>query len=357
MALKQRSLSREEEAELARSNKKVKDFHHTEFKEGSCEGSLPRDSQDVWSRSKSSFKDMLIGEIPGAYAQAFEFPNLMDSDAESDDEVSTAELREGLVAVKLSRETKLRIREPWSKAIIVKLVGRTVGFNFLQNKLNQLWKPTGRLDCVDLGNDFFLARFYSKEDLDVVLKRGPWFVGDHFLSIRPWEPFFTPDSADVSMVAVWIRLNRLPIELYEAGVLKQLGEAIGKVLRIDTHTAIEARGKYARLCVQIDINKPLVNTILIGRFEQAVVYEGIQKLCFSCGRVGHRKEACPYTIRKEEQPEATAEKNHAGQVENSREVREDVFAGGMQAMPNGSGTDETEDQYGPWMVVTRKRPG
>nr|POE45152.1 hypothetical protein CFP56_28445 [Quercus suber] len=92
MALKQRSLSREEEAELARSNKKVKDSHHTEFKDGASEGSLPRDSQDVWSLSKSSFKDKLIGEIPGAYTQAFEFSNLMDSDAESYDEASTAEL-------------------------------------------------------------------------------------------------------------------------------------------------------------------------------------------------------------------------------------------------------------------------
>ena len=31
----------------------------------------------------------------------------MDSDVESDDEASTAELREGLVVVKLSRELKL----------------------------------------------------------------------------------------------------------------------------------------------------------------------------------------------------------------------------------------------------------
>ena len=191
----------------------------------------------------------------------------------------------------------------------MKLVGRSVGFNFLQNKLNQLWKPVGLLDCVELGNDFFLARFYSKEDLDVVLKRGPWFIRGHVLSIRPGELFFKPDSVDVSLIAVWIRLNGLPIELYEAGVLKQLSEAIGRVLRIDTHTAMEARGKYARLCVQIDANKPLINTILIGWFEQAVVYEGIQKLCFSCGRIGHRKDACPYTICKEEISEATAEKH------------------------------------------------
>ena len=79
---------------------------------------------------------------------------------------------------------------------------------------------------------------------------------------------------------MWIRLDELPIELYEAKVLKQIGEDVGKVLRIDTHTTIEARGKYTRLYIQIDINKPLVNTILIDRFEQAVVYEGIQKLCF-----------------------------------------------------------------------------
>ena len=154
------------------------------------------------------------------------------------------------------------------------------------------------MDCVDLGYGFFLVRFFAKKDLDNVLRRGPWFIGDQFLSIRPWEPFFKPSMANVSLIAVWIRLCELPFELYEAEVLKQIGESIGKVLRIDSHTAMEARGKYARLCIQIDINKPLVNTILIGRFEQAVTYEGIQSLCFSCGRLGHKVEACPYTIRK-----------------------------------------------------------
>lgn len=78
------------------------------------------------------------------------------------------------------------------------------------------------------------------------------------------------------------------IEYYDIEALKEIGQAIGTVLQIDTHTAIEARGRYARLCVQVDIDKPLIYTILIGRFQQLIVYEGIGKLCFSCGRVSYQ---------------------------------------------------------------------
>ncbi|KAK9993883.1 hypothetical protein SO802_023586 [Lithocarpus litseifolius] len=73
------------------------------------------------------------------------------------------------------------------------------------------------------------------------------------------------------------------------------------VLRIDSHTATEARGKYARICIQIDVNKPLVNTICIRRFEQAVTYKGIHSLYFSCGRLGQRVDRCSNMIRKEKE--------------------------------------------------------
>ena len=77
-----------------------------------------------------------MGEIPGAYVKAFDFSDLMDMEANSDDDVEG--FREELAAMKLSRETKLCIRKPWSKALIIKLYGRAVGFNFLQSKLNLL---------------------------------------------------------------------------------------------------------------------------------------------------------------------------------------------------------------------------
>ena len=130
-----------------------------------------------------------------------------------------------------------------------------------------------------------------------MLEKGPWFIGENFLSIRPWEPYFKTSTASVTSIAVWIRFNELPIEYYETQTLKQIGSTIGTVLRIDTHTAVEAQGRYARLCVQFDVSKPLITSVQIGEFEQSVIFESIQRLCFSCGRLGHRKKSCLYSIR------------------------------------------------------------
>ena len=141
-----------------------------------------------------------MGEIPGAYVKAFDFSDLMDMEANLDDDVEG--LREELATMKLSRETKLYIKKPWSNALIIKLYGRAVRFNFLQSKLNLLWKLAWRIDYVALGKDFYSVRFSVKNDMDAILKNGPWFIGGHFLSIRPWEPFFKPTCASVSSIAV-----------------------------------------------------------------------------------------------------------------------------------------------------------
>ena len=159
----------------------------------------------------------------------------------------------------------------------------------------------GRIDCVGLGKEFFLVRFLVKEDYNLVLEKGPLFIGEHFLSIRSWVPNFRPSASNVSSIVVWVRLNELPI-YYQVEALKEIGSTIRTILWIDTHTALESRGRYARICVQINVEKPLITTLLIGNFEQPIIYEGIHKLCFSCGRIEHRKEACPHIIRPAQPP-------------------------------------------------------
>ena len=184
------------------------------------------------------------------------------------------------------------------------------------------------------GEIFFLIRFSCSEDFDFVLRGGPWFIGGHYLAIMPWEPYFKAFEAKLSFVAVWVRLLKLPMEFYEASILKEIGSVIGPVLRIDSFTASETRGGYARLCVQINLDKPLITSIRIGRLVQRVMYEGVSLLCFNCGRLGHKKESCCYQVK---------------QVTTEKEV---------QPAPR---TDKTREEiqsdvnYNPWLVVTRKK--
>ena len=60
-------LSREEEVELARSNKKVKDVHHTGFSTSQRESQLHQYRNTFSLGNGSSFKDKIVGEIPGDY--------------------------------------------------------------------------------------------------------------------------------------------------------------------------------------------------------------------------------------------------------------------------------------------------
>ena len=137
----------EEQEELTRSNKKVKNVGHAGFQEGLDMPSSSH-SNGSWNQT-GTFKDKLVGEVPSAYTQAFSFEDSMEDDIDSEDKVEN--LREGLVAVKFSKDLKNEIRCPWTRALIVKVYGRSVGFNFIQNKLLTMWKLTERLDCVGLG--------------------------------------------------------------------------------------------------------------------------------------------------------------------------------------------------------------
>ena len=348
------ALSCEEEAKLHRSTKTVKGYHH--FKPPSAPHTKGYDPvpPSGLNEPKISFKDKLVGEIPGAYAQAFDLSHQLDDEMESDLEMEA--LRDDLAAIKLSKELRLRIKALWSNGLIVKVIGRSVDFSFLHSKIMALWKPMGNIDYVDLSCEFYPIRFSVKEDYDQVLRKGPWFIGQHFLSIRPWEPNFRLDEANIASIAVWVRLPKLLIEYYNPGALKEIGKAIGNVLHIDSHTAMESSGRYTHFCVQVDIDRPLVNTILIGNFQQAVIYKGIRRLCFSCGWVGHCWEACSYTIKP-------APAGNAGQGIETCGLHENVQAtstSDSQAPDTETNTttaQSEEDVFGPWMVVTRKKHG
>ncbi|XP_019234545.1 PREDICTED: uncharacterized protein LOC109215004 [Nicotiana attenuata] len=195
----------------------------------------------------------------------------------------------------LSVEEKHRLYQPWQHAVIIMVYGRKVEHQLLRQKVYALWKPTENLPLIDLGSDFFLLKFQKEENKIHALQGGPWFVLNHFLSIRQWEPKFKASETKLTTSAVWLRLPELPTEFYDYQILQKLGQKIGKFLSMDTCTSSTTRRQYARLCVEVLLDQPLKTHLYIGHHKQIILYEGLNLLCINCGRMGHNQRTCNYT--------------------------------------------------------------
>jgi hypothetical protein len=143
-----------------------------------------------------------------------------DSEASDDDELPIPEEEDDLCpTIVLTREEKARLRKPWKQALIIKLLGRSIGYNYLSMRLKQLWAPKGKFSLIDIGNDYYVARFHLKEDYDYALTGGPWPIADHYLTVRKWRPNFKPAEDVITKVAAWVRIPGLSLELFMAASL------------------------------------------------------------------------------------------------------------------------------------------
>lgn len=131
--------------------------------------------------------------------------------------------------------------------------------------------------------------------MHIALHEGPWFVLNHFLPVRQWEPKFLASEAELTYSAIWSGLPELTTEFYDLEILQKVGSKLGKLLKIDTCTSTATRGRYARICIEVAIEKPLKTHVFIGSHKQIIHYEGLNLLCVSCGRLGHHTRICPYT--------------------------------------------------------------
>ena len=91
-----------------------------------------------------------------------------------------------ILVLKLSKDEEDRIRKPKRRCLIIKLLGRKVGFQLLEQKLLQLWRGIGIFKLMDLDNGFYLVKFSNIEDQDYMLIEGPKMIFDHYLTIQEW---------------------------------------------------------------------------------------------------------------------------------------------------------------------------
>ncbi|XP_057738256.1 uncharacterized protein LOC130955425 [Arachis stenosperma] len=254
--------------------------------------------------------------------------------------------------IPISKEEFNEWCKPWKAALIVKVLGKRVHQGFIEQRLNRDWVKKGRINIIDMDRDYFLVHFSDEEDYTHALLGGPWMIAGHYLIVQRWRLFFLSSESAVRKIAAWIRIPNLPIELYNHHFLWRVGSTIGNMLKIDKTTSIQSRGKFARICVEIDLSKKLVPRISVMENILNIEYEGLHLICFSCGKYGHRADQCSEGVAtKDAQPRTGV----SGEPTVDMESHDLCDNQGMkESQDNNSRLNQDPPDFGPWMMVRRQ---
>ncbi|CAN1166170.1 hypothetical protein LINPERHAP2_LOCUS26579 [Linum perenne] len=180
---------------------------------------------------------------------------------------------------------------PWSKALVVKVLERSFSFGAVKRRLESLWARNGSIQVSDVANSYFLVRFSDPDDYQGAAFGGPWKIYDYYFSVARWTPDFNEDEP-LKTILTWVRLPRLPIQYFNRVAVSHIGNCIGRTVKLDLATSEGARARYARVCVEVDVSKPLLGKYMIENRTFFVEYESLENICATCGFYGHKTDSC-----------------------------------------------------------------
>ncbi|GAU46480.1 hypothetical protein TSUD_402360, partial [Trifolium subterraneum] len=242
--------------------------------------------------AKVSFRDKVLG------TQNFTARERVDLIANKMAQIELVQGNRLMPMLHVEKQIMEDLSVPWKDALVVKLLGKNLGYNGMKNKLENIWKLMGGIELMDVGSAFYMVKFDGEEDKNKVINGGPWMIYDHYLTVRQWTPSFNASTAKIDKTMVWIRIPSLNLVFYDESVLWALASMVGNPIKVDLQTLRVARGRFARMCVEVDLTKPVVSRVGINGEWYQVQYEGLHIICTQCGCYGHLMKDCAPPTKK-----------------------------------------------------------
>ena len=114
---------------------------------------------------------------------------------------------------------------------------------------------------MSVNNEYFMVKFDSMADREKVISGGPWILFDHYLAVKEWSPDFNPSEECFGQTVVRVRLSSLNLLHYHVNELKVIAARIRRAVRVDLVTDLVGCGKYARICVELNLKLPTVQKV------------------------------------------------------------------------------------------------
>lgn len=129
-----------------------------------------------------------------------------------------------------------------------------------------MWKFCSKIDLINLLNNDFLVHFNLWEKIVQALT---WGAGGHgwcevtiFISISGLQSSFV--SNIIFTMTIRAQFLEPTIHLYYPKSLREIGEVVGRDIKVNDQVSNYACGQFARMAMEIDLSKPLVVDFALG---------------------------------------------------------------------------------------------
>lgn len=223
--------SSEEEDLLRRSKKKVRAWDEVDGSGSLVQEMVPPPASQP---ETGSYKDKLLNLFGEAIPEKLDAKAMQELFAiEVPDGPENADTtKPSCPEIPLSDEEWNEWSQPWRKTLVAKLLGKMINFKSLETNIRHRWARKGSIKIVDMADGYYLVYFATEEDYNFALFEGSWMIADHYLIVQRWQPFFLQSAENSNKIAVWLRIPKLPLELYNAKFLWRIGTTLGTPLRI-----------------------------------------------------------------------------------------------------------------------------
>ena len=196
--------------------------------------------------------------------------------------------------VNFSREEISLLAEPFDFTLIGKFSAAIPHISLVAPTLKSLpLKGNFNVSFMDTG--LLCLRLFLEEDYMYLKLKGALFIADCYMSVLEWSPY-VDYAVDSPIVPVWLTLKNVPFMFFQCEALYKISKLLGNPIRVDDATANMSRLDRVRVCVELDVSKPLLDSFYLVyldlQVEIKVCYDFIPVFCGNCSKLGHEKKNC-----------------------------------------------------------------
>ncbi|KAK5825720.1 hypothetical protein PVK06_020581 [Gossypium arboreum] len=119
------------------------------------------------------------------------------------------------------------------------------------------WHALEGVQVSDLGEKYFLFKFFKEVDIHRVIIGSPWTFKNHLLILHRIHENEDPLSIPLVLADWWVQIHYLPPGFIKESMALLFGNFIGKFLDYAMKNLSNGYKNFMHIQVQIDVRKPL----------------------------------------------------------------------------------------------------